>query len=609
MKKIIKNIYGRLALTTGLGLCCIGCVDMDITPLDQGSSGAIWQDPTMAEQTVNGVYNMLYYGYNDGWLGWWDCWSYMMDIDANWVGGFGPLLGNNTSSNDRGSNRWWRVYYAGIFRANDVIQNMPNVPGMDEGTKSRLVSEARFLRSWWYYRLNALYGNIPYYTKALTSTDDTKDAEQCTQDQMWDNLVTDLTLCIQDENLPNKYDASDANYGHITKGAAYALRGIIYMWKKEWQKAADDFESVKNCGYGLYTGSGNDSYKQLFKLENERCDEMIFSIQCTDADNGSSSHQKNHFYGSRCLPDDGSGVGLGWTNYIVNPRFVDSYENADGSKFNWDDHIPGYSSMTPAQRAVYFYRDGLTETEKSNAEKNGADMSKYKPNGNEARILDAYENRDPRLKASIVTPYSTYSGGISGSAKDYTYRFPYRSLNEPTYDYATDITAMAYYTNRKFVGEGMEIVVNYSPVDLPLIRYGQVLLWWAEALNELGGAANMDEAIKKVNEVRNRAGAQPLNSNQYTQVTDQENLRERIMNEAHWELLGEDVVFFDELRWRTWKDLKFCVTDDEGKVNGMTQWWGKVTYSYKWGGDNYWLLPIPSSAVQIDHLKQNTGYN
>ena len=60
MKKIIKNIYGRLALTTGLGLCCIGCVDMDITPLDQGSSGAIWQDPTMAEQTVNGVYNMLY---------------------------------------------------------------------------------------------------------------------------------------------------------------------------------------------------------------------------------------------------------------------------------------------------------------------------------------------------------------------------------------------------------------------------------------------------------------------------------------------------------------------------------------------------------------------
>ncbi|TWV12881.1 RagB/SusD family nutrient uptake outer membrane protein [Bacteroidaceae bacterium HV4-6-C5C] len=584
----------------------MGCVNMDLTPSDQAASGAVWGNATMAEQSVNGVYNMLYYGYNNAWLGWWDTWSYMMDLDANWVGGFGSLLGNNTSTNDRASTRWWQVYYAGIFRANDVIENMPNVPNMDESERSRLVSEARFLRSWWYYRLNALYGNIPYYTKALTSTDDTKNAKQCTQDEMWANLVTDLTLCIEDKNLPDKYSSSDDNYGHITKGAAYALRGIVYMWQKQWQKAINDFQSVKDCGYKLYTGSGTNSYKQLFKLANEHCDEMIFSIQCTDKDNGSSSHQKNHFYGSRCLPNDGSGVGLGWTNYIVNPRFVDSYENADGSPFNWDDYIPGYSSMTPKARAVYFYRDGLTDSEYANAEKNGADMSKYLKSGNEARILKAYSNRDPRLGASVVTPYSIYSGGISGVATNYTYRFPYRTLNAPTYDYATDITAMAYYTNRKFVGEGMELIVNYSPVDLPLIRYGQILLLWAEALNEAG---QTDEAVNKVNEVRNRAGAQPLNSNTYTQVAGKDDLKQRIMKESHWELLAEDVVFFDELRWKTWKDLKFATTDDNGAVNGMSQWWGKVTYSYKWGGDNYWILPIPANAVQIDHLTQNPGYN
>lgn len=606
MKNTVKKLSGRLALLAGLGVCGTGCVDMDLSPLDQGSSGAVWSDATMAEQTVTGVYNVLYYGYNDAWLGWWDTWSYMMDLDANWIGGFGALLGNNTSSNDRCSTRWWQVYYGGIFRANDVIQNMPGVPGMDEGLKSRLVSEARFLRSWWYYRLNALYGNIPYYTQALSSTDDTKDATQCTQDEMWDNIIADLTLCIEDPNLPDKYAAGDANYGHITKGAAYALRGLIYMWKEDWTAAISDFQAVKDCGYSLYTGSGADSYKQLFKLANEQCDEMIFSIQCTDADNGSSSHQKNHFYGSRCLPDDGSGVGLGWSNYIVNPRFVDSYENADGSKFDWDDIIPGYSSMTPAERAVYFYRDNLTESEYTNAVNNGADMSKYLENGNEARILQAYANRDPRLAMSVVTPYSTYSGGISGSPINYTYRYPYRTLNAPTYDYATDITAMAYYTNRKFVGEGMEIIVNYSPVDLPLIRYGQVLLWWAEALNESG---DLQGAIEKVNEVRNRAGAQPLNSNEPTTVTGKDDMRQRIMNECHWELVAEDVVFFDELRWKTWKDLKFATTDDNGAVNGMSQWWGKVTYSYKWGGDNYWILPIPINAVQIDHLKQNEGYN
>ena len=606
MKNIFKDTCSRIAFGFGTALLAVSCVNLDVTPKDQAASGAIWNNPTMAEQTINGVYNVLYYGYNDAWLGWWDCWSYMMDLDANWIGGFGSLLGNNSSTNDRGSTRWWMVYYGGIFRANDVIANMPNVPGMDEAKKSRLVSEALFLRSWWYYRLTALYGNIPYYTMALSSTDDTKDAKQYTQAEMWDNIINDLNQCIGDPNLPEKYSANDNNYGHVTKGAAYALRGMVYMWKKEWKKAADDFQKVKDCGYGLYTAGGADSYKKLFKLENEHCDEMIFSLSCTDADNGASSHQKNHFYGGRCLPDDGSGVGLGWTNYIVNPRFVDSYENADGSPFKWDDYIPGYSSMTPAERAVYFYRDNLTATGSPNAKDNRPDMRKYWPTGHEASILKAYGNRDPRLAVSVVTPYSTYSGGISGTPIDYTYRFPYRTLNAPTYDYATDITAMAYYTNRKFVGEGMEIIVNYSPVDLPLIRYGQILLLWAEALNEQGDIAG---AVSKVNEVRGRAGAQLLNSNAATQVSGQEDMRKRIMNECHWELVGEDVVFFDELRWKTWKDLKFATTDDNGRVNGMTQWWGKVTYSYKWGGDNCWIMPIPADAVQIDHLTQNNGYN
>lgn len=606
MKNSFKNIYKGLALTAGMTLCLTACVDMDVTPNDQASSGKVWSNGTMAEQSVTGVYNKLYFGYNDAWIGWFDCWSYMMDLDANWVGGFGSLMGNNTPDNWRGSGLWWQNYYQGILSANDVITNMPNVTGMDEGKKSRLISEVRFLRSWWYYRLNAMYGNIPYYNTALNSPNDTKDAKQCTQDEMWDNLIKDLTLCIDDPNLPKKYSSNDPDYGRITKGAAYALRGEIYMWKKDWPNAVKDFQAVKDCGYSLFTGAGRESYKKLFKVENERCDEMIFSIQCTTSDNGASSQFKNHFYGSRCLPDDGTGVGLGWTNYIVNPRFVDSYETADGKPFNWDDYIPGYSSMTPDQRAIYFYRNNMKPEELEMAKNAGADVSKYLPDGNEQRIKKAYDNRDPRLGFSVMTPYSTYLGGISGTPRDYTYRFPYRSLNEPEFDYATDITKMAYYTNRKFVGEGMEDIVNYSDVDLPQIRYAQVLLWWAEALNEMG---RTDEAIEKVNEVRARAGVALLNSNEYTKVTSKENLKQRIMNEAHWELLGEDVVFFDELRWKTWKDLKFAVTDDNGKVNGMAQWWGKVTYSYKWGGDQEWLLPIPATAVQIDHLKQNPGYN
>lgn len=608
MKHTFKTIYKGVALSAGLGLCLSACVNMDIAPLDQAPAPQVWTNPTMAKQALTGVYNKLYYGYNDGWIGWFDCWSYMMDLDANWIGGFGSLLGNNTPENWRGSGLYWQNYYEGIFRANDVISNMPKVTGMDEAEKSRAISEARFLRAWWYFRLNALYGNIPYYEESVSSADDIdkiKNARQCTQDEMWDNLIADLTRCVDDPNLPSKYDANDANYGHITKGAAHALRGEIYMWKKDWQKAINDFQAVRDCGYRLYTGSGADSYKQLFKEQNERCDEMIFSLQCTTDNEGAYSHQKSHFYGTRCLPKDVSGVGLGWNNYDVNPRFVDTYEDKDGRPFDWDNYIPGYNSLTPRQRSVYFYRDGLSNEERSQASKNGANMNLYLNNGNEARIKRAYANRDPRLAASVITPYSTYLGGVTGTPRDYVYRYPFRSDAAPTYDLNNNVVAMGYYLNRKFVGEGTEIMTNYSPVDLPFIRYAQVLLWWAEALNELG---QTNEAVEKVNEVRNRAGVAPLNSNEWTAVKGKDDLKQRIMKEMHWELLAEDVVFFDELRWKTWKDLKFATTEDGARTNGLSQWWGQVTYSYKWGGEQSWLLPIPSTVVQMDHLKQNNGY-
>ena len=71
--------------------------------------------------------------------------------------------------------------------------------------------------------------------------------------------------------------------------------------------------------------------------------------------------------------------------------------------------------MTPEARSVYFLRNGLTDTEKTAMSTYGADMSKYDALGNEVRLRAAYENRDPRLAAIAITPYSTYDGGASGT--------------------------------------------------------------------------------------------------------------------------------------------------------------------------------------------------
>ncbi len=601
MNKIINMKKALSKCSIALLICSSfsSCVDMDLYSKSSPSESSVWTNPTMAEQTVAGVYNRLYDDYqgtSDN--GWFDMWTYMMDIDANWVGWYQFLTGANNSSTWWGSEAYWNQYYGSIIRANDVLGNLPKVENFDEIKRSRYLSEITFLRSWWYYRLNILYAGVPYYTEPIKSTTDANLARS-TQDEIWDYLIADLTSCIENPNLPDKYSSSDANYGHITKGACYALRGKIYMWKKEWQKAIDDFKAVGNCGYSLFTDAGADSYKQLFKLANERCDEMIFSIQCVNED--AYAQRKPQGFGNRVT------AGSDWNNYLVNPGFVDSYECADGKTFNWDDYIPGYNEMSTDARMVYFLRDGLTEKERTDAEAAGADMSKYLENGNEARIKKAYENRDPRLQMSVITPYSTYLGGIAGFAQDYTMRFPYRGSDtgEP-WDLRTDTNSKMYYLNRKFVPEGMEFVTMYSEVDLPQIRYAEVLLNLAEALNELNGPTA--EAIECVNQVRRRAGAAELNSNAYTQVKDQNDLRNRIMNEKHWELIGEDQVFFDEMRWRTWKDLKFY-TDKQGQMNGLRQVWGTPTYRYTWGGDKYWSLPIPIREIQMNpNMKQTPGW-
>ena len=184
-------------------------------------------------------------------------------------------------------------------------------------------------------------------------------------------------------------------------------------------------------------------------------------------------------------------------------------------------------------------------------------------------------------------------------------RFPYRSRGRGTQDIETDTNSKMYYLNRKFVGEGTETMTYYSEIDLPFIRYADVLLNWAEALNELN---DIGGAVSKVNDVRNRAGVAPLNSNAYTTVNGKEDMHRRIMNERHWELVGEDVIYFDEIRWGTWKDLKFY-TDKEGRMNGMRQVWGSPTYSYTWGGNNYWTLPIPAREIQMNpNMEQNEGW-
>ena len=591
--KIFRKLV-RCASIALLSFSMAGCgADfLDTTPTNNISGSSIWTKATLAEQAVIGVYNVFLDQYcpNSGILDShripWDAYSSVMDTDKNWIKRMPNCTGAATPSSGLFSDIYKR-FYTFIYRANDVIDNIGQVPDMSTGEKQRAIAECKFLRAFAYMRLNILYKGVPLYMNAITSPENGNKARSSEAD-VWAAILQDLTDCVNEPNLPGKYNSGDSNYGRVTKGAAYALRGQV-----------DDFNSVADCGFGLYTKAGATSYKQLLKIANEQCEEMIFSVQCIKQ--YGYSNTRNITYGNRCT------AGSMWNNYLPNPHFVESFETATGEKFNWDNYLPGYSAMKEKERVVFFLRDGLSAAEKERMAAYGADMNKYLDSGNEARIKKACESRDPRLQMAVITPYAQYNGASSGIAHTYTLRWPYRGSDsaEP-FDIRTDTNDKFYYLWRKFVPEGLEQTERDTyGLDIPLIRYAEVLLLKAEALNEWG-STHESEAIRCVNEVRRRAGHVELNNATYpaTKVNGQSDLRERIRNEYYWEIGGEDSMYFHELRWGTWKDKKF-----DNNRNGLMQMWGETTYTWYWLGDQCWSWPIPAKEMEMNsNLEQNEGW-
>lgn len=585
MNKLTNTSIYILVITLFMSSCKSDL--LDTVPPGNVASTTMWTTDNLTDLGVAGVYSALRLGIDQSAASGRELYHYDRFVTSISRDGDALLTGTATTSNGLFSNVW-KEMYEGIHRANDAIKNIPLKSPSPAEKKARYVAEMKFMRAYFYFRLNQVYKGVPVYLEPTPVAELNRGRE--TEEFVWEQIVKDLTDCINEPALPLKYAKGNPSFGHATKAAAYALRGKAYMYQQKWDLAIADFQKVKEAGHTLFA-----NYFELFRPANEQCDEMIFSIQNAGVAGFGGTTQ--FFTGTR------SSFGSCWNSYMIHPDVVNMYENKDGSKFNWDNVIPGYNALPAKQREVYFFRNNLTTAEINAAVARGVNMAAYLPTGNEQRIRAAYENRDPRLESNVITPYATYLGRqIEGADRVFTYRWPHRNENLPTLDLTTDTRTFFYYLHRKFVYLGSTELPDRSngPTDFPLIRYADVLLMWAEALNENN---NLAEAIAKVNEVRGRAGVGLLNSSPATTVTGKEDLRERIRHERRIEFTNEGISFFDEMRWKSWKETVFY------PGNGVKEIWGNVNIPYIWPGDYLYNWAIPEQEVQMNiNLKQNPNW-
>lgn len=567
---------------------------LDTLPYDSVATGSMWSTENLCDKGVLGIYAQLRNSYV-GLTGATSMDRYSITTDQR-DGVDGLLDGSATAGTGVFSN-YWKQHYEGISRADDAIENLAKTTSISDAKKGRLIAESKILRAFYYYKLNIMFKGVPIYE---TNADlaEYRTRPRNTEAEVWTFILKDLADAIAETNLPDRYESGSGDFGRVSKSVAYAIRGKAYLWMKKWAEAETDFRKVGEMGHTLYTGSGAESYKMLFKEANERCPEMIFSVQNISMDG----------YGAdwgRSLGNRISVVSGGWATYMVNTDFADSYENADGTPFDWSEEIPTWDKTDPIRNIVYFLRDGLTDDEKKRFADRGTDMSKYLDTGNEARILTIFNKRDPRMLQTMITPYSTVVGSCQSKDIVYTQRWPYRGYDDrEPFDIRND-TGRFHYLWRKFVPESISEYKNrmYIGIDYPLIRYADILLGLAEAMNEQGKP--IADIVEIVNLVRARGGSALLNNGtQATAVTSQENMRERIRNERRWEFACESVNFFDEMRWKTLHtSVRF--------VNGGHKYvWGEFQYHYTWDPDNrLYVWPIPRTEREINpNLTQNAGW-
>lgn len=575
---------GYIALYAAVVTVCGGCESLDYTPGDQMSGQTFWQTEDHARQAAVGMYAAMKEPWCFGMEFTFDMCSDLADGTSPWAD---VSRGDAFSSSSSGVQNHWQHLYELVHRANTVIRNVAHMQ-ISQETIDRVTGEARFLRAMAYFRMLNCWGGVPYYDETCDINEEFAhlDAPRCTADELRGHILDDLTDAIR--RLPVSWDAADL--GRATKGAAYALRGKVYLFNRQWDEAVADFEEIvynktNNYGYSLHP-----DYNDLFRLYNGRhSDEMIFSIQSIDGNTAGYALDIVSYFGNK------STMRLIAGNRIVpSTTLVDMYENPDGSPFNWDDVFPGFNTGDPQMRRRLMcvaIDQGSTEVTST-------------LDSDTTKVMDAYRLRDPRLCLNVITPYSHYLGTDAGSSpmdKQFV-------LADPTKGGAP-MEAMAFIRNsegwnsyfwRKWIPtgnlDGYWGEYTRTPYEFPLIRLGDVLLMLAEAYNESGAT---DKAVIELNKVRERVGMPGLDSGPaWLTVNGKVDMASRIRRERAFELAGEGQRYWDLKRWGLL----------ESSVKNATDIFGDLMYTRTYQERNK-LWPIPLVEMERNlNLTQNPGW-
>lgn len=493
---------------------------------------------------------------------------------------------------DEGSEQGsWGSCYEGIRDASIFIHNIDRNKEMTPNEVADTKAQARFLRAYYYWLLLRKYGPIPILPDE--GEDYTKEYQDIARprssyDDCVDFITAEFALAARDLPLYN----TNRDKGRASRGAALAARAKVYLFaasplfngnpglanlvdhegkklvsqeyrNEKWAKAAAAAKDVINMNtYRLFTApfkaadQGPGQPKTIVPPFHPKYSDQNFPMGWKNIDpfesyrqlfNGAISYSDNpELIFSRVMEQSSEGIDQmvlhqmpfsmkGWNTHGITQKQADAYYMNDGTNI-----------------ALFPRRAGYT-----------TDATGHLPLP--AKVSLQYAEREPRFYASVAYNGSIWEN-ISALKPEnrHIQVFYYRDhpngkqASSPDFYIRTGLGIKKFYNPIDSYMEGGFIVPKVEPA----MRYADILLIYAEAMNELTGSysipsytgsetivlsRDIQEISKYISEVRIRGGVPDYGNEVYGSP---DLLRKAIKRERQIELFAEGQRYFDLRRWK-----------------------------------------------------------
>jgi len=376
----------------------------------------------------------------------------------------------------------WRDFYEVINRANQVLFYVSDYSSeiLTADQKNRILGQAYFLRGLSYYNLATTFKIVPVITEIAKDPNDYF-TPTATEEILWNQIFSDLQTA--EANLPVSYDNVDGpDKGQKGRATKGAAAGML----GKAYLFRKDYEKAGAQFEKFISGplknvySLMPDYRDNFKDTKENNSESLFEVQFTE----------------------GFGTDFNWT---FDP--TTSWKQVTAISVTYGMEGAGFSDYLPTRWIYDEYKKEKTIDGKS----------------------------DPRLLATIAS-YELADSSTKAYGQDWVTFLSSHGVTNPT----TRIYPRKYTND----GLGRPFETPESGINYRVLRYADILLMYAEVLNETGKTA---QAYPFIQQVRSRANLPDLAT--VKPGLSQEQMRDQMAHERALEFAIEGQRIVDLIRW------------------------------------------------------------